>query len=145
MNNNVSRYAARHLWFFIVIGIIGVVAVLVTAAVPASFVALPIVAASFSVWGVDLVVTRRSSAPLKPPLWGVALAYVVVLGLMVFGALILACFVARGETYWLACVLAALLFIVSLVGAWVPERRSSQSGKSAADTNARLEQGREQS
>ncbi|MFJ8896820.1 hypothetical protein ACIRCZ_19715 [Leifsonia sp. NPDC102414] len=115
---------SSRLLYFLVVGIVGGGGVLAFALLPQETAALGPVLALGLIVMIDRV-TQRVPKVSYPPR-GAFLAYLVVLGLAVTGALVVAGTTARDSAWWLPWLLAGIVFVVVLIGTWIPSERSAR-------------------
>jgi hypothetical protein len=107
---------------------------LVAAAAVFAFAALPLTmggVVSFVAVAVSILIARFARRSFDPRLGGAgAIAYSVLAGVVFAGSLVLVATVARDDALWLAGVLAGLVFVVFLIGIWMPIGRPTHEAVS---------------
>ncbi|MFC9560776.1 hypothetical protein [Agromyces sp. NPDC056965] len=117
-----------HVWYHLAIGSVAGAAVIGFAMLPPEIVGVVSFVGVLLVVAIDLIARRLTPASLRPRLRGGAIPYLVVLVVVTAGSLIGAATVVHGDDMmWLAWVLAGVVFLVALLGAWALHGRPAQT------------------
>ncbi|MFF1876958.1 hypothetical protein [Leifsonia sp. NPDC058230] len=124
-STRVERPTAR-LLYFLALGVIAGAALIAFALLPQQIAVLAPVLAIVATLIVDRAARRSSVHPFTTRPGRVAIVYFVVFGIVWLGGLLLVGAVARdGDSPWLPWILAGVVFVVTLIGTWIPEGRST--------------------
>lgn len=126
-STQMTKASTRHWWYFIANGFIAGAAVVAFGLVPQAIAVVPVAIAVVAILVVDRVARRSSRLPFTPPVRGGAIGYLIVLGVVVVGAIVLLLTVGRNDgNGWLPWLLGVVVLVAIVAGAWVPERRPAQ-------------------
>jgi drug/metabolite transporter (DMT)-like permease len=116
----------RRPWYFVVMGLVAGAAVVAFGALEQPFATVVLVVAIAIATAFDRVSRRIVPPPFSGRQRPGAVVYLVVLGAVLVISLVLAWTVGRDGAPWLPWVLGVIVFVVALVGAWIPESRSAR-------------------
>ena len=124
-NSGAGERAGRPLWYFVAAGAVAGGAVITSSLLPQEVFGLAWVAAAIVFSQIDRVVAR--SSPVSTRLRRGAVAYVVVIGILLVGALVAVVIAVRDSELWVAWSMAGLAFAVFAGGSWIVDRRLSEA------------------
>ncbi|MFI7661221.1 hypothetical protein ACIBTW_20325 [Micromonospora parva] len=111
-------------WYHAVTGLIAGAAIVATALLSRQVAGIFLVAAALVVGVISRIAAKSSGTRLPVSAGAAGIGYLVALTVVVIGSLIVAWSVIRPDgPDWLAWVLAAVVFVVTLGGAWVTKAK----------------------
>jgi len=121
---------ARQLWLYFAPAAATAAAMIAFATLPREFGGLPFTAALVLYALFNFLGRRIPRSAWRPRGWGIV--YVVALGVVLVGSLVLEWVVVRrGNTPWLPWILAGVVLVSIASGAWITEGRATATTASA--------------
>ena len=117
-----SGWRERHLWYFLLFGLVVAAGVMALALLPKQIVGFSTPGVLVSLALLDFLARRFSISPFSPVSRRKSgeVAYFVVLGVVLVGALLVSFAVARhSDALWLAWTMASLVFLACVSGGWL--------------------------